>query len=384
MKAETGAQDGVTGLGVGLDVEALNGDKDGVEGEVAARTVYFESIEMISSGEYRDMSLENSGKELWTFRFASVFECRLVWPSSTVVHGRAAPSLAMENVPVDPIDTELTVLTEEKTKETGDIREMIAIARALPVPKEMEQAANLMQASIEVDVDMGQRPGGLTPTSSRRPSMMPSTWDPMLTPVGMPGSSCLLKMGRVTWGGYNHREDAMGCSEVSAGGCRAGNSHHTCPPRPQVAQKPERLRAATCSGVISAINVVSSSEIRTDVRRRHYRRVPLEYETFMMTPLAIFFFAAHCAPRLLGMAQKRKEIVEASGMPPAGTKAVKLRSFEVLRECFRIGEEYDIVLMREDESYLTTRPGCFVLSLDLLEAGLRLPMPAIAKELLQS
>ena len=61
MKAETGARDGVTGLGVGLDVEALNGDKDGVEGEVAARTVCFESIEMISSGEYRDMSLANSG-----------------------------------------------------------------------------------------------------------------------------------------------------------------------------------------------------------------------------------------------------------------------------------------------------------------------------------
>ncbi|MQL71502.1 hypothetical protein Taro_003819 [Colocasia esculenta] len=39
--------------------------------------------------------------------------------------------------------------------------------------------------------------------------------------------------------------------------------------------------------------------------------------------------------------------------------------------------------MREDESYLTTRPGCFVLLLDLLEAGLRLPMLEIAKELLR-
>ncbi|MQL85143.1 hypothetical protein Taro_017660 [Colocasia esculenta] len=84
------------------------------------------------------------------------------------------------------------------------------------------------------------------------------------------------------------------------------------------------------------------------------------------------------------MAQKGKEIVEASGMPPVKTKAVMLRSFEGLRERLRIGEEYDIVLMREDESYLTTRPGCFVLSLDLLEAGLRLPMPEIAKELLRS
>ncbi|MQL71018.1 hypothetical protein Taro_003336 [Colocasia esculenta] len=84
------------------------------------------------------------------------------------------------------------------------------------------------------------------------------------------------------------------------------------------------------------------------------------------------------------MAQKGKKIVEASGMPPVAAKAAKYRSFEGLRERFRIGEEYDIVLMREDESYLTLKPGCFVLSLDLLEAGLRLPMPEIAKELLRS
>ncbi|MQL89463.1 hypothetical protein Taro_022033 [Colocasia esculenta] len=84
------------------------------------------------------------------------------------------------------------------------------------------------------------------------------------------------------------------------------------------------------------------------------------------------------------MAQKGKEVVEASGMPPVKSKMAKLRNFEGLRERFRIGEEYDIVLMREDESYLTTRPGCFILSLDLLEAGLRLPMSEIAKELLRS
>ncbi|MQL75933.1 hypothetical protein Taro_008321 [Colocasia esculenta] len=84
------------------------------------------------------------------------------------------------------------------------------------------------------------------------------------------------------------------------------------------------------------------------------------------------------------MAQKGKEVVEASGMLPVAAKATKYRSFEGLRERFRIGEEYEIVLMREDESHLTLRPGCFVLSLDLLEAGLRLPMPEIAKELLRS
>ncbi|MQM04700.1 hypothetical protein Taro_037498 [Colocasia esculenta] len=71
-------------------------------------------------------------------------------------------------------------------------------------------------------------------------------------------------------------------------------------------------------------------------------------------------------------------------MTPVAAKAAKYRSFEGLRERFWIGEEYDIVLMREDESYLTLKPGCFVLSLDLLEAGLRLPMPEIAKELLRS
>ncbi|MQL92230.1 hypothetical protein Taro_024848 [Colocasia esculenta] len=84
------------------------------------------------------------------------------------------------------------------------------------------------------------------------------------------------------------------------------------------------------------------------------------------------------------MAQKGKEVVEASGMSPAGAKVAKYRSFEGLRERFRIGEEYEIVLTREDESYLSQRPGCFVLSLDLLEAGLRLPVPEIVKELLRS
>ncbi|MQM03303.1 hypothetical protein Taro_036082 [Colocasia esculenta] len=122
----------------------------------------------------------------------------------------------------------------------------------------------------------------------------------------MPGSSCLLMMERMAWGGYNHGVSQRTCSAASG---------HT------------------------------------------FRAV---------------------------MAQKGKEIVEAIGMPPVGAKAARYRSFEGLRERFQIGEEYDIVLMREDESYLTTRPGCFVLSLDLLEAGLRLPMPEIAKELLRS
>ncbi|MQL81970.1 hypothetical protein Taro_014435 [Colocasia esculenta] len=101
-------------------------------------------------------------------------------------------------------------------------------------------------------------------------------------------------------------------------------------------------------------------------------------------PLLLSFFFLCCVLRFLVMAQKGKKIVEASGMLPVAAKVAKYRSFEGLRERFPIGEEYDIVLMREDESYLTLKPGCFVLSLDLLEAGLRLPMPEIAKELLWS
>ncbi|MQM12856.1 hypothetical protein Taro_045775 [Colocasia esculenta] len=44
----------------------------------------------------------------------------------------------------------------------------------------MDQAANLMQTSIEVDTNMGQRPWSLPPISSRRRSMLPSTWNPRL------------------------------------------------------------------------------------------------------------------------------------------------------------------------------------------------------------
>ncbi|MQL86455.1 hypothetical protein Taro_018982 [Colocasia esculenta] len=54
-------------------------------------------------------------------------------------------------------------------------------------------------------------------------------------------------------------------------------------------------------------------------------------------PLPYFFFFVHCAPRLPVMAQKGKEIVEASGMPPVGAKAVRYRSFKDLQERFRIG-----------------------------------------------
>ncbi|MQM02982.1 hypothetical protein Taro_035753 [Colocasia esculenta] len=164
----------------------------------------------------------------------------------------------------------------------------------------------------------------------------------------------LLMMGRVTWGGYNRCEDSKSCSEVSGGGYRAGV---------------EPYEEATSKG-------------KALMGHDGLSHQPASSSHFLL--LLCFFLSVRRAVRLPVMAQKGKEIIGASGTPPVKTKAVKLRSFEGLRERFQIGEEYDIVLMREDESYLTTRPGCFVLSLDLLEAGLRLPMPEIAKELLRS
>ncbi|MQL85119.1 hypothetical protein Taro_017636 [Colocasia esculenta] len=41
-------------------------------------------------------------------------------------------------------------------------------------------------------------------------------------PVGMPGSSCLLKMGRVTWGCYNRSVGQKTCSAPSGHTFRAG------------------------------------------------------------------------------------------------------------------------------------------------------------------
>ena len=49
MGVEVGNREGVMGLGIGLDEEALNGD--GEEGNAVARMVCLESIEMMSSGE---------------------------------------------------------------------------------------------------------------------------------------------------------------------------------------------------------------------------------------------------------------------------------------------------------------------------------------------
>ncbi|MQL72215.1 hypothetical protein Taro_004523 [Colocasia esculenta] len=44
-------------------------------------------------------------------------------------------------------------------------------------------------------------------------------------PVGMPGSSCLLMMERVAWGGYNRDVNQRTCSAPSGHTFRAGDPH---------------------------------------------------------------------------------------------------------------------------------------------------------------
>ncbi|MQL95663.1 hypothetical protein Taro_028331 [Colocasia esculenta] len=77
------------------------------------------------------------------------------------------------------------------------------------------------------------------------------------------------------------------------------------------------------------------------------------------------------------MSQKGKSVAVArvSGTTLTAARGPKYRSYEGLRERFRIGDEYDIVLAKEEESYMVNKPGCLILSLDLLEVGFRLPLP---------
>ncbi|MQL70584.1 hypothetical protein Taro_002896 [Colocasia esculenta] len=86
------------------------------------------------------------------------------------------------------------------------------------------------------------------------------------------------------------------------------------------------------------------------------------------------------------MSQKGKSVAvsRVSGTAPTAARGPKYRSYEGLRERFRIGNEYDIVLAKEEESYLVNKPGCLILSLDLLEVGFRLPLPEVARALLNT
>ncbi|MQM13250.1 hypothetical protein Taro_046173 [Colocasia esculenta] len=58
-------------------------------------------------------------------------------------------------------------------------------------------------------------------------------------------------------------------------------------------------------------------------------------------------------------------------------RRTRYRFLEGLRERYLIGEEYDIVLAMEEDSDMLQNPGCIAMSLDLLEAGFWLPLPAV-------
>ncbi|MQL96089.1 hypothetical protein Taro_028762 [Colocasia esculenta] len=82
------------------------------------------------------------------------------------------------------------------------------------------------------------------------------------------------------------------------------------------------------------------------------------------------------------MASRGKAVAGASGVTVAGASGPRYRHYSGLRERFRIGDEYEIIDAKEGESFLVNKPGCLLLSVDHLEAGFRLPLPEVAKALL--
>ncbi|MQL76222.1 hypothetical protein Taro_008604 [Colocasia esculenta] len=82
------------------------------------------------------------------------------------------------------------------------------------------------------------------------------------------------------------------------------------------------------------------------------------------------------------MASRGKVIARASGVTAAAASGPRYRHYSGLRERFRIGDEYEIIDAKEGESFLVNKPGCLLLSVDHLEAGFRLPLPEVAKALL--
>ncbi|MQM06072.1 hypothetical protein Taro_038891 [Colocasia esculenta] len=84
------------------------------------------------------------------------------------------------------------------------------------------------------------------------------------------------------------------------------------------------------------------------------------------------------------MASKGKAVTVAgaSGVTVAAAQGPRCCHYNRLRECFRIGDEYEIIDAKEGESYLVNKPGCLPLSVDYMEVELRLPFPEVAKALL--
>ncbi|MQM21870.1 hypothetical protein Taro_054915, partial [Colocasia esculenta] len=75
-------------------------------------------------------------------------------------------------------------------------------------------------------------------------------------------------------------------------------------------------------------------------------------------------------------------VLGASGVTVVASSGPWYRHYSGLRERFRIGDEYEIIDMKEGESFLVNKPDCLLLSVDHLEAGFRLPLPEVAKALL--
>ncbi|MQL69620.1 hypothetical protein Taro_001951, partial [Colocasia esculenta] len=82
------------------------------------------------------------------------------------------------------------------------------------------------------------------------------------------------------------------------------------------------------------------------------------------------------------MASRGKAAAGASGVTAAAFSGPRYCHYSGLCERFRIGDEYEIIDAKEGESFLVNKPGCLLLSLDHLEAGFRLPLPEVAKALL--
>ncbi|MQM09847.1 hypothetical protein Taro_042728 [Colocasia esculenta] len=81
------------------------------------------------------------------------------------------------------------------------------------------------------------------------------------------------------------------------------------------------------------------------------------------------------------MARRGKAVAGASGVTVAASSGPRYH-YSGLRERFRIGDEYEIIDAKEGESFLVNKLGCLLLSVDHLEAGFRLPLPEVAKALL--
>ncbi|MQL91519.1 hypothetical protein Taro_024125 [Colocasia esculenta] len=94
------------------------------------------------------------------------------------------------------------------------------------------------------------------------------------------------------------------------------------------------------------------------------------------------FYAVNAPDR--GCEGKAITVVRTSGRALSTTKRSKYRCFKALRERYRIGEEYDIILVREDQTYMLDKLECFALSLDILDMGFRLPLPEVARDLLSA